>query len=306
LRVAILLLSFCLFVFGSDIKPKKSYTLDSPAADMVFRGSTLYACTEKGDIYEIAKAAKKIYSLPHLAAQKRAQKASSLDIAPNTKTLIVAAEDGSLYVSKNKLLQKSSFHTNSVIKKVLLVSDSVALIALVSSEIALFDITNNKLIYSVQVSSSPFSDMALSADKKTAAIVGEAGVVYMLDVASGKIKAAHKNINLDNIYKIDYQNRMILTAGQDRKATLVSESGVVKVKFDADFLVYAAALSPAAAKAAIAIDEQNNIAVFDTLTKSRIATAKGHNATLNRIVFLNETEFASCADENKILIWGIK
>jgi len=306
LRVAVLLLMFCVLAFSSDIKPKKIYTLDSIAVDMVLRGSLLYACTEKGDIYEIGKTAKKIYSLPHIVAEKRTQKAISLDVAPIAKTTVVGAEDGYLYVSKNKLLQKSSFHTQSVIKKVLLLSDNLVLIGLVSSQIVLFDIASNKTIYSVQIGSSPFSDMALSADKKSVAIGGEAGTVYILDCATGKLKAVYKNTNLDNIYKLDYQNHMILTAGQDRKSTLITETGIVKAKFDAEFLVYAAAISPSSAKAAIAINEQNDIAIYDTLTKSHIATARGQNATLNRIVFLNETEFASCADENKILIWRIK
>lgn len=309
MRAVVLLLSFFLFAFGGDIKPKKIHTIDSAATDMVSRDKALYACSEKGSVYEIGAKVKKLYSLPPITTangEKRVQKAFSLDVLSGAKSAVVAAEDGYLYVAKNSVLQKSGFHTNSVIKKIVLVSENIVLVGLVSSQIALFDIANNKTIYSVQISSSPFSDMALSADKKSAAIVGEAGVVYIIDVANGKIKAAHKNINLDNIYKIDYQNRMILTAGQDRKATLLGETGAVKARFDAEFLVYAVALSPSASKAAVATDEQNNISIFNTLTKSKIATAKGHNATLNRIVFLNETEFASCAEENKILIWGIK
>jgi len=309
MRVFAILLAVCLTLFGGDLKPKKIIKLDSVAMDMIIQGSRLFACSANGDVYEIEKKAKKLYSLPHFTTpfgEKRAQKAFSLAVSPSLDTFVIAAEDGRLYIGKNGIIKQSGFSTNSVIKKVALLSDNLALIGLVSSQVTLFDISKNRVVYSTQIGSSPFSDMALSSDKKSLATVGEAGFVYILDAASGKQKALYKNINLDNIYKVDYQNGALITAGQDRRATFLTDKGVVKTRFDADFLVYSVALSPLASKAAVAINDQNDIAIFDTLTKSKVATAKGHNATLNRIVFLSETEFASSADENRILIWGIK
>lgn len=298
-----------LTLFGDDIRPTHIIRLDSPALDMVFR-KKLYLSTEKGDIYEvIGQKTKKLYSLPHFITpmgDKKAQKALTIDVNEDNKEAAVGGEDGCLYISKGGHLLKSGFKTESIIKKVLFVNDNLVLIGLVSSQVTLFDIQTNKALYTIQIGTSPLSDMALSQDKKTAAIGGEAGIVFMLDSMNGKLKASYKNVNLDNIYKIDYQNKMIITAGQDRKAVLLREGGTVKKKLEAEFLVYAAALSPSASKAAVAIDEQSDIAVFDTFSYSKIATAKGHNATLNRIVFLSETEMASCADENKILIWRIK
>jgi len=296
-------------LFAADIKPKQSIKLDSPVLDMVFR-KKLYASSQKGDIYEITgQKARKLYSLSHIVTpigEKRAQKALTLDATDEAKMVAVGGEDGCLYVLQNGSLQKSGFKTDSVIKKVVLLNENLVLLGLVSSQVMLFDIQKNKLVYSMQIGTSPLSDMALSADKKTIAMGGEAGTVYLIDSMSGKVKASYKNTNLDNIYKLDYQNKMILTAGQDRRSTLINESGAVKAKFEGEFLIYAAALSPSGGKAAVAINEQSDIALFDTIAKSRIGTAKGHQATLNRIVFLNENELASCADENKILIWGIK
>lgn len=311
MRILTLLLIFCFLLLGDDIKPQKSIKISSPATDLVFRGQKIYASTDKGDIYEISKSgqAKKIHSLPHMVTpegQKIAQKALTIDVSPTSKTIVIAAEDGYLYCLEKGALKPTGYKTNSTIKKVAMLSDTLVLVGLVSSQITLFDISKNKAVYSVQIGTSPFSDMALSSDKKSAAIAGEAGVVYILDTANGKIKKAFKNVNLDNIYKIDYQNGFILTAGQDRKAVLLADSGVIKARFGGEFLIYAAGLSPLASKAAIAINEQSDIAVFDTATKSQIVTAKGHNAILNRIVFLNENEFVSCADENKILTWRIK
>ncbi len=308
MKILLTLLSLAILTFGADLRPKKIVKLDSPALDMVVRSSKLYACSEKGDVYEISQKSKKLYTLPQIVTPdgtKRAQKALTLDVATNGN-VAVGAEDGYLYLSKGNTLVKSGFATKSIIKKISFVSDNLILIGLVSSQIVLFDTLKNKIVYSLQVSASSFSDLAISNDKKTAAIAGEAGAVYLLDIPSGKIKKVYKNVNLDNIYKIDYQSGLIITAGQDRKATVITDGGVIKAKFEGEFLIYAAALNPSATKAAIATKEENDIEVFDISSKTKIAVAKGLLATLNRIVFLNENEFAACADENRILIWGIK
>lgn len=309
MRILIFLCFFISFLFGVDIKPKLQLKTDSAVLDIAIGTGKIVGCSAKGDVFEIGKGLKKLYSLPQIETpygEKRAQKAFSVDISPSGRSIAIAAEDGSLYIGSDGKLVKTSFFTNSIIKKVSFVDENLLLIGMISAEMVLFDKAKNKTLYSSQIGSSPLSDFALKEDRKTAAVAGEAGIVYLIDTMSGKIKRAYKNINLDNIYKIDYKNSNILTAGQDRKATLVSDSGVVKARFAGKFLIYAVALSPSGKRAAVAIDEQNNIAVFDTTSKSELFLAKGHTATLNRIVFANENKMVSVADENKILIWEIK
>ncbi len=140
MKLMFALLCLTALLFASDIKPKKSIKLDSPALDMVIKNSKLYACTEKGDVYEVDSRAKKIYSLPQTtlpSGSKGIQKAFTLDVS--SANIAVGAEDGSLYISKGNALIKSGFSTNSVIKKIAFVSDNLVLIGLVSSQVVLFD-----------------------------------------------------------------------------------------------------------------------------------------------------------------------
>ena len=311
MRIYVFLAVFAALLFGGDIKPHKSVSLDSPAIDISYNSKALYISTSKGDILEIDKnkKPKKIASLPQIPSQlggMRHQKAFTLDVSKSGSVLYVGGEDGYLYTIGGGAFKKTQFKTQAVIKKVSAISDTTVLIGLVSSQVILYDTAKNKKIYEIQVSTSTFGDMATSEDGKTAAIATEAGAIHMLDVQSGKIKTVYKNVNLDNIYKTDYKNKTIITAGQDRKSTVMTDGGAIKAKFDGEFLIYAVALSPSGARGAVAVNEQNDIAVFDIPSKTKIAVAKGHTATLNKILFLNENEFVSAADENKIIFWSVK
>ncbi|MEY4504598.1 MAG: hypothetical protein RL154_894, partial [Pseudomonadota bacterium] len=219
------LLFLVYYAFCGDIKPEKTVILDSSVLDLTYDGASLYASSAKGDIYlAYPNKLQKLFSLPKIKTPYNEivlQKALSIDLF--NKKIAIGAQDGNIYIGANKALAKSGFKTDSVIRKALFVSDIKLIICLIDGQIVLYDMAQNKTIYSTQISHSPLNDMALSADKKTAAIVGEAGYVYMFDVVSGKLKTTYKNVNLDNIYKLDYKSSYIITAGQDRRATLLSD-----------------------------------------------------------------------------------
>lgn len=202
-------------------------------------------------------------------------------------------------------MTKTSFPTKSVVKKIALLSDTQVMVALLSNEVVFFDLKTNKILKTISGGTSPLSDMALSSNHQVAAIAGEAGIVSLIDTNHATIIKQLKGGNVDNIYKIDLQNGSLITAGQDRRAIIYTLDGKSYLRFDGTFLIYTAALSPSAGRAAVTLDEQNIITIFDTAKRQKIATAKGHNATLNRIIFMDENRFVSCADENKILFWEL-
>lgn len=85
-----------------------------------------------------------------------------------------------------------------------------------------------------------------------AAIVGEEPAMFICLILKVAKQKLHKNVNLDNIYKVSYKNKMILTTlEQDRKATLLKDNGEIVAKLSSEFLVYGCALNDSATKAVL-------------------------------------------------------
>lgn len=295
-------------LFG--ISPSKTLPLKAPCVDIVIRHNIVWGSLANGEVLKISPYGKILekMQLPKKIdawGEHLSQQAMSLDVSTDGSMVAIAGEEGSVFISKNKKIQKTSFMTRSVIKKIAFASPTQLLIAMISNEITLYDIVAQKVVWTITGGTSPLSDMAISGKKDVALIAGEAGIVKFFNPLTGATIGSFKGGNVDNIYKLDYQNGITLTSGQDRRAIVYSPQGKVIARVNGSFLIYAGGLSPLAKTAAIATDEQNTITIFD-IEKQRVQTiAKGHNATLNRIAFIDEKKFVSCADENKILFWEL-
>jgi WD40 repeat protein len=292
------------------ITPQVSVETNAPVLDFVIRQGCIWAGTANGEVLQIDRQGK-LVSKTSLSptmnhwGEKVSPRIMSLDVSFDQKMIVFAAEDGVLYRIHEGKAVKTGFSTKAVIKKIALLSETKVLIALLSNEIIFFDLQQNKILSTLSVGTSPLSDMTVSSDKKLAAVAGEAGIVTLIDTASEKISKQLKGGNVDNIYKIDLKNSLLITAGQDRRAIVYAMDGKVVRRFDGTFLIYSVALSPSGAIAAAALDELNVISIFDVIKHQKIALAEGHQSTLNRIDFIDEKHFVSCADENKILFWEL-
>jgi len=110
---------------------------------------------------------------------------------------------------------------------------------------------------------------------------------------------------VDNVYKVDYKNGMIAAAGQDRRGAIYDVASGKGDYIQGNFLIYATALSPSARKVAFAMDENNDISIFNTMTKSKLAVLKGQKSTLNVIIFKDENKLYSASDDNTVMVWDL-
>ena len=134
-------------------------------------------------------------------------------------------------------------------------------------------------------------------------IADESGNIPLIDIKSGKVLKMFEGENLDNIFQVDYKNGLIIGAGQDRKCSIYKEDGSAKYSQKANFLIYSAGLSPDGTIAGFAINEENEISVFNTQTKSETHRLKGHSTTLTNIIFVNNDELYSSSEDENILYW---
>ncbi len=306
----LLLFLLSLSLYGGLITPKKTVKTSSPILDVALYDKTLWAGSANGEVIHFDTKGKILstVTLPSRVdswGEKVIPKVMSLDVSSDGSTVAVGSDEGKVFLIRNQKIVPTSYMTYGVIKKIAFISDKRLMIALLSNEVVWFDIDANKVVKTISVGTSPLSDMALSKDKKIAAVAGEAGVISLIDTAKMAVMRQIRGGNVDNIYDLDIQNGSIITAGQDRRAILYTMDGKSYVRYNGSFLIYAAALSPSARVMGAALDEENRLSFYDTQTRQKIATAKGHTATLNRIVFIDEKNVVSCADENKILYWEL-
>jgi len=189
--------------------------------------------------------------------------------------------------------------------KVRFIDSTHVLLGLLGNEAILFDIINKKEVYRVQLSESKFSDFALNEQRTQAVFACESGVLNVIDTYTGKILKILQGQNVDNVYKVDFKIGFVSAAGQDRRGALYylhSEKGTY---IQGDFLIYATALSPFALRVAFAMDEENNISIYDVITKSKIAILKGQKSTLNTILFQDDKRLFSSSDDDTILVWKL-
>jgi WD40 repeat protein len=212
-----------------------------------------------------------------------------VSIFENDKLNMLISKDDKLYIAKAKFID----------------ADTI-LLGLLSNDIISYDIKKKKQNWSIQASQSKFSNFVLSEDKKEVVICDESGDLHILDVKSGKNIKTLSGQNLDNVFQVDYKNGIIATAGQDRRAVIYNlKTGLAYYK-TTNFLIYSVGLSPSGKLAGYASDENNNVTVFKTSSKSKIGVFGGNKMTLTNIVFVNENEFFVSSDDKTINFYKIK
>ncbi len=315
IKITLLLLMVSSLFSANIQKPTAQYKADGAVIDLVAKKGKLYASTKVSivDIFDIKtkKIIKKI-KVPNITdfmGDEITAKIYSVDVLDDEVLILAQAEHGyrSVYIYKNNKLNPIITTKDKLyIAKAKFINKDTLVLGLLSNDIISYDTKTKKQNWIVQPSGSKFSNLVLNEDKTEVVICDESGNLHILDTKTGKILKELNNQNLDNVFQADYKNGIIATAGQDRRCVIYNLKTNSAYYKTTHFLIYSVGLSPSADIAAYASDENNNVTLFKTATKTNIGVFGGNKMTLTNIIFLNEKEFFVGSDDKTINFYKIK
>jgi len=233
----------------------------------------------------------------------------SIDISPDKEDVLILAEGEDakreffIYNLKSKKLSHI-FTSKKTLMKARFITKNTILFALLSDEIALYDLKNRKWIYQKQAGSYVFSTFVLNDNKTKVAIGDESGDIKIMNVKNGDKIITIQGYNKDKTLSIDYHKNFLINGSSDSRVGIYQENGTEKLTLKTNFLPYGAALSPKVKSFAIQYNEKNDIKVFD-FNKKLLYTLHGHTMALNGIKYLNENTIISYSPA-EIIIWKLK
>jgi hypothetical protein len=312
----LLLTIFITSIVYADVKmPIKQYVSTGSVTDIVVNGSKLYSATNAScvDIFDLKS--KKIIQkievskIKDFMGNEVDSKIYSIDVLDNQVLLLSQAKNGfrRVHIYKNKNLELIIPYTKSLtIAKAKFLNKDTILLGMLGNELISFNLKTKAYNWGIQVSGAKFSDFVLNENKDEAIVADESGSLKIHNMKDGNLIKLLEGQNLDNVFKVDYKNGIIATAGQDRRVVIYANKFNSAYYKTSSFLIYSVGLSPSGKLVGYSSDEDNNIIVFNTITKSTLGKFSGNKMTLTNILFLNENEFLVASDDKTINLYKIK
>ena len=316
MRTLLILLSLTFILSAAaPQKPVAHYSAGGAVVDMIVADGRIYCATDASSVDVIDLKSKrrikqiKVDQIKDFMGDLVDAKVYSVDLMGKKVLMLSQAEQGyrRLYIQegeKRTLVIDTSSQLS--IAKAKFLDENTVLLALLGDELISYDLKSKKQNWRVQVSGSKFSNFVLDEKREKVVVADESGDLQIVSTKDGKHLKTLSGQNLDNVFQVDYKNGVIATAGQDRRVVIYDLASGSAYYKSAPFLIYSVGLSPSGRRVAYASDEQNNVTVFDTLTKSTIGVFGGNKMTLSVILFLNEKEFLVATDATTINRYKIK
>ncbi len=312
----ILLTLFITSLLIADIKaPVKKFISSGAVTDILINDSKLYSATHVGsvDIFNLNKnkiiKKIKLSQIEDFMGDKADSKIYSIDVLDNQILILSQAKKGfrRVHIYKNNKLELIIPYTKSMtIAKTKFINKDNILLGMLSSELISYNIKTKAINWVVQVSGAKFSDFILNENKSEVVVADESGSLKIHSIKDGKLLKTLEGQNLDNVFQVDYKNGIIATAGQDRRVVIYAYKFNSQYYKSSSFLIYSVGLSPSGKLVAYSSDEENNITVFNTITKSVVGKFGGNKMTITKIIFLDENNFLVSSDNKIINLYTIK
>ena len=300
-------------LLARDINSQYTIKADGEILALMIQDGKIYASTDSGivDIYDLKTQKKdkiiRFDKIKDFLGDISDSRIFSIDKRGDELLFASQGEEGFSRVymykdGKNVLIFDKKDKLSVV--KARFISKTKIILALLSSQVVLYDVKAKKIIYNKQISGSKFSDFALDEDKSKMVLVDESGSATLLNTKDGKIIKVFSGQNLDNVYKVDYKNHIIAIASKDRRCGIYKDDSLVAYYKKAKFMVYSVGLSLDGKLCAYPSDFANNITIFNTNTKENTYKLIGDKSTVSNIIFVNNDEIFTTS-KNKIKFWRL-
>ncbi len=295
--------------------PVASFEASGFVTDLVHVDSKLYSATDAScvDIFDIKtkKIIQKITvdKIKDFMGDVIDSKIYSVDVVGKKIMILSQAKKGArrVHIYENDKLELIIPYTEKLfIGRAKFIDENTILLALLSNDLISYDIKKKKRNWELQVSGSKFSYFALNEDKTEVIIADESGDLKLHKTKDGSFIKAMRGQNLDNVFQVAMKKNIIATAGQDRRVVIYDIKRNTAYYKTAKFLVYSVGLSPSGKLVGYSSDEENNVNIFKTSTKTKVGTYGGNIGTLTNILFLNEKEFFVSSDSTTINMYKVK
>lgn len=303
------------FLFAKDVEANISFFASGGITNIAKDKQNLYLATSNGfvDIFNLEKkeiiSSIKIENIKDFANNEISAKIFSTDIIEDKILILSQGQSGGrdIFIYENDTLKKIINSDDRLfIAYAKFLNQDKIIYALLSNQIFIYDLKDKKILKSTQVSQSSFSHFVLSGDKKSIFVADESGIVSELSSSTLQKVTQFKGQNVDRVFQVDFKANTLLACGQDRRASIYYKNQKKPYYKSIDFLVYAGALDEKAKKAAISLNEDNDVLVFDTNTKEELFVLKGNNALITSILFLDENSLVVASDDKKVNIYNLK
>ncbi len=298
---------------AKDIKPTSTFNSVGFVNDFVVDSDTLYVANDMGtiDVFDLKnhKIINQIILPPLTSSMNKIIPADilSVDYLDGKVLILSVGSDSSRNVwiyEKHTLNQIINEDKKLTIKEARFINSEQIFLATLDSDIILYDLSENYAQYNTHKSDSALSDIAISDDKKTIFMADESGTVKVIDLLTSKTLQTYASQNVDNIYKVASNNGVTLTAGQDKRVGVYSNTDK-PYYIKSDFLVFCVGLSPSGKIGVYSSGQSSDLQLFNTKTKSKYDRLIGHDGVVNKILFTNENEIYSSQRGRSILYWRL-
>jgi hypothetical protein len=303
-------------LFSATVKePTMQLKASGSVIDLVYRDNILYAATDASvvDIFDVKenKIIQKIEvsKIKDFMGDIINSKIYSVDVIDDMILVLSQGEHGFRRIDIFKdgnLTSVVPIEQKLYVAKAKFLDSNTIIFGLLGNDIISYNIKTKKKNWNIQASQSKFSNFVFNEDKSSVVVCDESGDLHVISVKDGKITKVFSGQNLDNVFQLDYKNGMIATAGQDRRVVIYDTESDAAYYKTASFLIYSVGLSPSGKLAGYASDENNNVTVFKTSTKSTVAVLGGNKMTLSNILFINENEIFVSSDDSTINFYKLK